>query len=233
MTESAKPSIGWDPQARDLLSRDLQAYREFVRHLPPHLIDRLLALVLALLKQDSEKRRASQPARDGEEYVPEDSEGATKAAPNRGKATKAVTTPTALATVFFSDRLMTIRMQAVDPSAGILKRVSQCSNLATLDLSGCADLKDKALAEVVSHLPNLQAFNARGCVDVGDATVVALSKASGANLRVANLSLTGVTVRALALLGARCPNLEVLKLANVNNLNERGVTTWLDDANCA
>ncbi|KPV72193.1 uncharacterized protein RHOBADRAFT_56015 [Rhodotorula graminis WP1] len=57
--------------------------------------------------------------------------------------------------------------------------------------------------------------------------MVALSKTSEDRLKVVNLSLCAVTIKGLTSVFARCKNLEVLKLANVQSLTDKNVDAAL------
>ena len=85
-------------------------------------------------------------------------------------------------------------------------------------MSTLITLGDQPLAKVLPALTLLEKINLRGCTKVGDASVIALSKATESRLKVANLSLTAVTIKGLISLLARCSALEVLKLANISGL---------------
>ncbi|BGP07332.1 hypothetical protein JCM10049v2_003163 [Rhodotorula toruloides] len=117
-----------------------------------------------------------------------------------------------------------------DAPVVLVARLPQCTSLTDLDLSGHIALRDAPLAKVLAQLPKLERINLKGCTKVGDASMIALSKATEDRLKVLNLSLTAVTVKGLTSLLARCRSLEVLKLANVAGLNEKNVAKLVADA---
>lgn len=94
-------------------------------------------------------------------------------------------------------------------------------------------ITDNMLKAVLPKLGGLRRIVLRGCTKVGDASIIALSVATGPRLKDVNLSMTAVTIKGLTSLLARCSALEVLKLANVQGLNEKAITKLVDDATCA
>lgn len=126
-----------------------------------------------------------------------------------------------IAMLFFHPNATRLSLSGMAAPMLLVSRIPHCTGLTELDLSGHVALRDPMLAKVVAQLPTLEVVNLKGCTKIGDQTLVALSKASEDRLRVVNLSLTAVTIKGLTSLLARCKNLEVLKLANVQGLVSR------------
>ncbi|ORY78840.1 hypothetical protein BCR35DRAFT_304833 [Leucosporidium creatinivorum] len=194
-------SVGWDKEREVASTQEATALREYVRSLPEGLATKLMGAVVELAAE------AINSATDG---------GGISVL--------------ALATIFLHSNTTKVSFHALSAPALLVGRISACTNLVELDMSSLITLGDQALAKVLPSLPRLEKINLRGCTKVGDASVIALSKATEGRLKVANLSLTAVTVKGLVSLFARCSALEVLKLANVNGLNEKAVMKLVDDS---
>lgn len=189
--KQATPShnVGWDPDRDPERSEEAQHLRTFIRTLPVEIANRLLRLVLDLTTGTS----FDDPADPGVAVL-------------------------SLAMLFFHPNTTRLSLSGMAAPTLLVSRIPQCTALAELDLSGHVALRDPILAKVVAQLPTLEVINLKGCTKIGDQTLVALSKASEDRLRVVNLSLTAVSIKGLTSLLARCKDLEVLKLANVQGL---------------
>ncbi|GAA6056883.1 hypothetical protein JCM3770_005127 [Rhodotorula araucariae] len=198
----APSNVGWDPDRDPARADETRHLREFLQTLPVELANRLLRLVLDQTTQAGFDAPASDPG----------------------------VSVLAVAALFFHPNLTALSLSGMNAPAILVARIPQCSALADLDLRSHASLSDKNLAKVLAQLPTLERINLKGCTKVGDAAMVALSKASEDRLKVANLSLTAVSIKGLTSLLARCKNLEVLKLANVQALTEKNVSKLVTDA---
>ncbi|GEM08265.1 hypothetical protein Rt10032_c05g2282 [Rhodotorula toruloides] len=187
-------NVGWHPDRDPALAEENRQLRHFIQTLPVDVANRLLRLVLD---------HASDSSFDG----PSDPGVAVLS----------------LATLFFHPTTTRVSLASLSAPTVLISRLPQCTSLADLDLSGHIALRDAPLAKVLAQLPTLERINLKGCTKVGDASMVALSKATEDRVKVVNLSLTAVTIKGLTSLLARCRNLEVLKLANVAGLNEKNV----------
>ncbi|BGP15493.1 hypothetical protein JCM10213_005760 [Rhodosporidiobolus nylandii] len=195
-----KHRVGWDPDRDPARGEETKHLRAFIESLPVDIVNRLLRLVL-----DHAARSMEEPNDQGVGVL-------------------------AVAQLFFHPTTTRLSFPSLNSPAILIARIPQCTALADLDLSFHTSLRDSALAKVLAQLPTLEKINLKGCTQVGDAALVALSKATEQRLRVANLSLTAATVKGLTSLLARCSHLEVLKLANVALLNDKNVTKLLSDA---
>ncbi|GAA5986577.1 hypothetical protein JCM10908_003807 [Rhodotorula pacifica] len=194
-------NIGWDPDRDPGRREESQHLRSVIKTLPVDIANRLLRLVLDMTTLTS----FDDPADPGVSVM-------------------------SIAMLFFHPNTTRLSLSGMAAPTLLVSRIPQCTTLAVLDLSGHVALRDPILAKVVAQLPTLEVVNLKGCTKVGDQTMVALSKASEDRLKEINLSLTAVTIKGLTSLLARCKNLEVLKLANVQGLNERNVSKWITDA---
>lgn len=114
----------------------------------------------------------------------------------------------------------------------LLSKIPDCTALTYLNLASSTTLTDASTAKVLASLSRLERVVLRGCTKVGDASVIALSKATQGRLREVNLSMCAVTIKGLTSLLARCSGLEVLKLANMSALVRfPELSMGLDDAN--
>ncbi|TNY18825.1 hypothetical protein DMC30DRAFT_342156, partial [Rhodotorula diobovata] len=136
----------------------------------------------------------------------------------------------AVAALFFHPNTTVLSLSGLNAPAILVARIPQCAALVDLDLRSHASLSDKNLANILAKLPSLQRLNVKGCTKVGDSALIALSKASEERLKVVNLSLTAVSIKGLTSVLARCKNLEVLKLANVQALSDKNVAKLVSDA---
>jgi hypothetical protein len=102
----------------------------------------------------------------------------------------------------------------------LLQALRLCPGLRSLSLIGQSRMQDDNLKSLLAELPLLEEVILKGCTAIGDGSVLALAKCSGArqNLKILNLNYAAVTVNGLRSLFARCKSLEVLKLANMNGL---------------
>ncbi|GAA5829866.1 hypothetical protein JCM11251_007913 [Rhodosporidiobolus azoricus] len=191
---------GWDTERGPEKGEETRSLRSFIEALPVEVTNRLLRIVLDHATSSMDETN------DG------------------GVAVLSV------AALFFHPNITHLSLAALTAPIVLINRIPQCTALADLDLSFHTNLADKALAKVLAQLPTLEAINLKGCTKVGDASLVALSKASEDRLKVANLSLTAASVKGLTSLLARCKNLEVLKLASVAQLNEKNLNKLIDDA---
>ncbi|GJN89556.1 hypothetical protein Rhopal_002543-T1 [Rhodotorula paludigena] len=194
-------SVGWDPDRDPARVAETQHLREFIKTLPVEVANRLLRLVLDQTTEAS----FDAPSDPGVSVL-------------------------AVAALFFHPNTTRLSLSGMSAPAILIARIPQCSALTDLDLSMHPSLGDKPLAKVLAQLPTLERINLRSCTKVGDASMVALSKATEDRLKIANLSLTAVTVKGLTSLLARCKNLEVLKLASVAALNEKNVSKLVTEA---
>lgn len=219
---SSSANIGWDPERDSGTIEDARHLRTFIQNLPVDVANRLMRLVLDMTTVTS----FDDPSDPGVSVM-------------------------SIAMLFFHPNTTRLSLSGMAAPMLLVSRIPHCTGLTELDLSGHVALRDPILAKVVAQLPTVEIVNLKGCTKVGDQTLVALSKASEDRLRVVNLSLTAVTIKGLTSLLARCKNLEVLKLANVQGLvsrdrahsdgltsltlevrqqNERNVSKWITDA---
>jgi hypothetical protein len=215
-------NIGWDPERDSGRIEDARHLRTFIQNLPVDVANRLMRLVLDMTTSTS----FDDPSDPGVSVM-------------------------SIAMLFFHPNTTRLSLSGMAAPMLLVSRIPHCTGLTELDLSGHVALRDPILAKVVAQLPTLEIVNLKGCTKIGDQTLVALSMASEDRLRVVNLSLTAVTIKGLTSLLARCKNLEVLKLANVQGLvsrdraqfkssystdtrdasqNERNVSKWITDA---
>ncbi|BGP31372.1 hypothetical protein JCM10296v2_003136 [Rhodotorula toruloides] len=194
-------NLGWNPDRDPALAEENKQLRHFIETLPVDVANRLLRLVLD---------HASESSFDG----PSDPGVSVLS----------------LATLFFHPATTRVSLAGLTAPVILVARLPQCTSLTDLDLSGHIALRDAPLAKVLAQLPQLERINLKGCTKVGDASIIALSKATEDRLKVVNLSLTAATIKGLISLLARCRNLEVLKLANVAGLNEKNVAKLVSDA---
>ncbi|KAF8898538.1 hypothetical protein BD779DRAFT_1431472, partial [Infundibulicybe gibba] len=87
--------------------------------------------------------------------------------------------------------------------------------LLHLELSGFSKIPDSAFASVVLKLSSLRTLVLRGSIKVGVDTMRAASKCC--DLKKLNINYTSVSPVSLLPLLLACPNLEVLKLAGIQN----------------
>ena len=219
---SSRANIGWDPERDSGTIEDARHLRTFIQNLPVDVANRLMRLVLDMTTLTS----FDDPSDPGVSVM-------------------------SIAMLFFHPNTTRLSLSGMAAPMLLVSRIPHCTGLTELDLSGHVALRDPILAKVVAQLPTLEIVNLKGCTKVGDQTLVGLAKASEDRLRAVNLSLTAVTIKGLTSLLARCKNLEVLKLANVQGLvsrgralfelsyftdagdasqNERNVSKWITDA---
>lgn len=123
----------------------------------------------------------------------------------------------ALAGLFFNPNLTTVSLALSIPS-NILARLTRCTEMTSLSLVALTNLTDAALRPVLLELKLLTFVNLRGCTKISDASIIALSRACEGRLRDVNLSITGVSIKGITSLLARCGMIRSLKLANVEGL---------------
>ncbi|GAA5927760.1 uncharacterized protein JCM15063_005988 [Sporobolomyces koalae] len=193
-------AVGWDPQRDTTTRAPVIAIQHAVSHLPEETANRLLAQVLFLSYQALQ--------------VPNDPGVSVLS----------------LAAIFFSDRISRLSFASLAVPSVLLNRIHLCTALVDLDLSHSPTLRDVSLSKVLAQLALLSRINLKACTKVGDESIKALSRASGRNLRSANLSFTAVGTRGLSALVTECPSLEVLKLEAVGNLNEKNVNAIVEAA---
>ncbi|CEQ40592.1 SPOSA6832_02219, partial [Sporobolomyces salmonicolor] len=191
---------GWDTDRDPASAREVRDLSEYVQSLPEDLANRLLGRVLDFSSQALES-----PNDPGVSVL-------------------------AIAALFFHPNTTRLSLSALSAPAVLISRLPQCTGLVDLNLSSLPSLKDTLLSKVLAQLPTLEKVNLKGCTKVGDASLIALSKATEHRLKVANLSLTAVTVKGLTSVLARCSQLEVLKLAAVAALNEKNVNKLVEVA---
>lgn len=124
----------------------------------------------------------------------------------------------ALSTLFLQPNTTALSFSGTSLPVVLLSAIPSCTALTSLDLANTSTLTDAAMAKVLLSLSRLEKLNLRGCTKVGNASVIALSKATEDRLREVNLSMCAVSVKGLVSLLARCSRLEVLKLANMTAL---------------
>ncbi|KAK4701610.1 hypothetical protein P7C70_g4622, partial [Phenoliferia sp. Uapishka_3] len=137
-----------------------------------------------------------------------------------------------LSKLFFHSNLTFLSLSQLGPTSILLSKLPDCTTLTDLDLSSNTALSDNMLKGVLGKLGSLERVCLRGCTKVGDESLVALSRATGERLKEVNLSMTAVTVKGLISLLSRCSALEVLKLANVQGLNEKAITKLVEESIC-
>lgn len=206
-------SVGWDKEREVASTEEATALRDYVKALPKALAAQLMRAVVDLSAE------AISSSTDGGGI----SVRAAESVKRSPKADRFHLQVLALATLFLHSNTTSLSLSTLSAPALLLSRLPACTNLIELDLSTLTTLGDAQLAKVLPSLPLLETINLRGCTKVGDASVIALSKATESRLKVANLSLTAVSVKGLISLLARCSTLEVLKLANVSGLVSRAV----------
>ncbi|SCV70963.1 BQ2448_3725 [Microbotryum intermedium] len=210
--KNAAPSnVGWNPDREtQATTQHLMALREYVQQLPSGIANRLLALVLRESTIEMERATTNQNAGVSRETnFPQ---------------------VLSLAALFLHPNTTKLSLSSLSTPALLLSKIPQCTSLTDLDLSTHTQLTDPSIAKILGALPTLQRLNLRGCTKVGDAAVIALSKATESRLRSVNLNLTAVTIKGLTALFARCSGLQVLKIANVQALNDRNMTKLIDDS---
>lgn len=191
---AAVANFGWDPnrgnrEINTIHTEEFGLLRDYIKGLPEALANRLLATVLRL--------------------------SAESIATVEGAAGVSVL---ALAGLFLHPTTTRLSLSNLGAPALLLSKIPQCTALVDLDLSTHTTLTDNATSKILTELKLLERINLRGCTKVGDASVIALSRATEERLKVANLSLTAVTIKGLTSLLARCKALEVLKIAHVAGL---------------
>ncbi|GAA5866674.1 hypothetical protein JCM8547_002719 [Rhodosporidiobolus lusitaniae] len=201
--EGKKLLVGWDPSRDPSKQEETSSLRHYLQSLPVDIVNRLLGLVLSHASAD-----VVEPSDPGVSVL-------------------------AVAALFFHPATTRLALSSLTAPSVLISRIPQCNALADLDLSFHTSLSDGALAKVLVQLPTLERVNLKGCTKVGDASLIALSRASEERLKVANLSLTAVSVKGLTELLSRCKNIEVLKLASVAQLNEKNVNKLVEDATSA
>jgi hypothetical protein len=184
---TASTLVGWNPDRSLDRVDETKDLGEYLRTLPVEVTNRLLRLLL-------------DHAAAGTDDVGDQGVGVL-----------------AIAALFFHPNTTRLSLSAASLTAPfvLISRIPQCSALVDLDLAFHTSVTDKVLAKVLSELPQLEKLNLKGATKVGDASVIATSKAAESRLKSINLSLTAVTIKGLTSLLARCSNLEVLKLASV------------------
>jgi hypothetical protein len=93
--------------------------------------------------------------------------------------------------------------------------------LVKLHLQAFTRLTSQQLLPLFNLSANLQEICLRGCISVDAAAMRQLVKSSGKTLRVVNLNWAGVRVEGVEEIVRECPNLEVLKVAHVQNMVSR------------
>ncbi|GAA6035875.1 hypothetical protein JCM8097_005751 [Rhodosporidiobolus ruineniae] len=197
---SQKQLVGWDPSRDPARGEETKHLRAYLESLPVELTNLLLRRVL-----DRTATASDEPGDPGVAVL-------------------------ALSALFFHRATTRLSLSSLTAPAVLISKIPQCTALVDLDLALTTNLADKVLAKVLAQLTSLERINLKGCTKVGDASLIALSKATEDRLKVANLSLTASTVKGLTSLLARCKNLEVLKLASVAQLNEKNVSKLVNDA---
>ncbi|GAA5892302.1 hypothetical protein JCM5296_003230 [Sporobolomyces johnsonii] len=191
---------GWDTDRDPASAREVRDLSEYVQSLPEDLANRLLGMVLDFSSQALES-----PNDPGVSVL-------------------------AIAALFFHPNTTRLSLSSLSAPAVLISRIPQCTALVDLNLSSLPSLKDAVLSKVLAQLPTLEKIDLKGCTKIGDSSMIALSKATEHRLKVANLSLTAVTIKGLTSLLARCSQLEVLKLATVAALNEKNVNKLVEAA---
>ncbi|GAA5946586.1 hypothetical protein JCM3775_007373, partial [Rhodotorula graminis] len=200
-SSSSSGNIGWNPNRDPGRAAESRHLREFIQSLPSEVSNRLLRLVIEQTTRES----LDAPGDPGISVL-------------------------AVSALFFHPSTTRLSLSSASAPSVLLSRIPQCTALADLDLSSHASLTDKNLANILAKLPSLERLNVKGCTRVGDAAMVALSKTSEDRLKVVNLSLCAVTIKGLTSVFARCKNLEVLKLANVQSLTDKNVAKLVTDS---
>lgn len=91
-------------------------------------------------------------------------------------------------------------------------------DLEKLHLQAFTRLTTQQLLPLFAMTVHLQEICLRGCISVDAAAMRQLVKSSGKTLRMVNLNWTGVRVEGVEEIIKGCPDLEVLKVAHVQNL---------------
>ncbi|KDE09154.1 hypothetical protein MVLG_00867 [Microbotryum lychnidis-dioicae p1A1 Lamole] len=202
--KTSSSSVGWNPDRDAQASaQHLMALRESIQQLPSGIANRLLALVLRESTIELEKAFANE---------------------NAGVSVLS------LAALFLHPNTTKLSLSSLSAPTLLLSKIPQCTSLTDLDLSTHTQLTDPSVAKILGALPTLQRLNLRGCTKVGDAAIIALSKATESRLQAINLNLTAATIKGLTALFVRCSALQVLKIANVQGLNDRNMTKLIDDS---
>ncbi|SCZ98502.1 BZ3500_MvSof-1268-A1-R1_Chr7-1g09181 [Microbotryum saponariae] len=218
---TSSSSVGWNPDRDAQASTPhLMALRESIQQLPSGIANRLLALVLR--ESTIEMERASTNENAGVSV----SSVATYSSPRAGVFCSRPLTRAkfprgqvlSLAALFLHPNTTKLSLSSLSAPTLLLSKIPQCTSLTDLDLSTHTQLTDPSVAKILGALPTLQRLNLRGCTKVGDAAIIALSKATESRLQSINLNLTAVTTKGLTALFARCSGLQVLKIANVQGL---------------
>ncbi|KAH8119825.1 RNI-like protein [Phellopilus nigrolimitatus] len=100
------------------------------------------------------------------------------------------------------------------------------NRLRVLELSDFKKFSDRDYSSMIKRLPSLETLILRNCTKVGPSTVEAAAETCP-NLKIVNLSFTSATALSLLPLIKACPDLEVLKLAGIQNLSDATVTKLL------
>ncbi|GAA5953526.1 hypothetical protein JCM3765_005063 [Sporobolomyces pararoseus] len=197
---NSRRSVGWDPNRDTTNHAEILAIQQIVQQLPEDTANRLLSLLLYLSYQALQT-----PNDPGVSVI-------------------------AIASIFFQDRISRLSLSSLSSPAIFLNQIPQCTSLVDLDLSHSPTLSDSVLAKVLARIPSLERINLKACVKVGDNSIKALVQASGASLKMAQLSFTAVGAKGLIAVIGGCPLLEVLKLQSVGNLNEKNINLIVEAA---
>ncbi|EGG05912.1 uncharacterized protein MELLADRAFT_107194 [Melampsora larici-populina 98AG31] len=138
--------------------------------------------------------------------------------------------PKNIINLFFGTNITEFICNAVKIPREFVTELRTCIHLTTINLSKQTDLDGKSLAKSLRELTNLQHLNLSGCVKLGDEVVKAVAETSEDRMQYINLNLTAVTTDGLSVLLGRCPNLETLKLSNVNSLKDKEIFKLIDKA---
>ncbi|SGY79801.1 BQ5605_C008g05225 [Microbotryum silenes-dioicae] len=233
--KTSSSSVRWNPDRDAQASaQHLMALRESIQQLPSGIANRLLALVLRESTIELEKPFANENAgvsvsRKCGHLLEPPREGIFCLRPLtlerifHGQVLS-------LAALFLHPNTTKLSLSSLSVPTLLLSKIPQCTSLTDLDLSTHTQLTDPSVAKILGALPTLQRLNLRGCTKVGDAAIIALSKATESRLQAINLNLTAATIKGLTALFVRCSALQVLKIANVQGLNDRNMTKLIDDS---
>lgn len=100
--------------------------------------------------------------------------------------------------------------------------------LEKLHLQAFTRLTTRQILPLLERTNRLQVVNLRGCISIDAAAIKQLVQSSGKTLRIINLNWTGVRVEGIEQVIRECPNLEVLKMAFVQNVNDSTVTAMME-----
>lgn len=114
-------------------------------------------------------------------------------------------------------------------STDLLRKLTKCQNITTLDLGSQGSLKDNVVKSVVVSLPHLTRLSLKGCTQAGDITVEAIAQDHLAKtLTHLNLNYTATTSRSLGKLISSARRLQSLKLASLSGLTDNAVIRMMD-----